>query len=169
MQEKTIKLENLSAPWRMSYIATDKASRAQGCPFCLSADGHDDVERFVVKRAEFSFIILNAFPYNNFHLMVIPYKHVSDLEELPSEVLTEMMELIVLAKRALKKLSNPDGFNMGMNIGKAGGAGIAAHLHLHLVPRWNGDTNFMTTLGGTRVCPEELSASAEKLRKELEK
>jgi len=167
MQEKESRFDHLFAPWRIEYITADKANQLSSCPFCLSFDGHDDKERHIIKRCEYSFIILNAYPYNNGHIMVIPYKHVNDFELLPLPVLTEMMKNTILAERALKKVYNPAGFNLGMNIGSAGGAGISDHLHLHILPRWSGDTNFMTSVGGVRVCPEDLSVSTDKLRQAI--
>lgn len=154
--------ERLHAPWRMEYI--EQAGKpAEGCIFCEKPRQQCDRENYLIFRGSRNFIILNVFPYNNGHLMVIPYQHTSRLEELPVETLTEMMQLATLSIKALKRIMAPDGFNLGMNIGRTAGAGIAEHVHLHVVPRWNGDTNFMPVIGNTRVLPESLERTWEKV------
>lgn len=155
--------EHLHAPWRMEYIKKT-GKPMDGCIFCEKPCQNVDNENCLIYRGEHCFIILNAFPYNSGHLMVIPYQHASDLAELPPEALLEMMQLATLATKALKRVMNPDGFNLGMNLGHAAGAGIAEHLHLHVVPRWVGDTNFMTVVANTRVLPEALECTWEKVR-----
>lgn len=163
MDERCSGPEHLHAPWRMDYIA--KVDRPKvGCIFCEKPCQDCDAENFIVYRGERCFIILNVYPYNSGHLMVIPYQHTANLTDLAPETQAEMMRLATLATVALKRVMCPDGYNLGMNLGRAGGAGIAEHLHLHIVPRWVGDTNFMTAVGNTRVLPEDLSRTWEKMR-----
>jgi ATP adenylyltransferase len=144
----------------MEYIAQD---RAEGCIFCNKPLVGDDRAVYIVHRGSRAFVILNAFPYNNGHVMVAPYAHLADLEELPVETLHEMMDLAQQCTRALKTVFRPDGLNLGFNLGSAAGAGIKDHLHLHLVPRWQGDTNFMPVLADVRVIPQSLERSYELL------
>lgn len=156
-------IEYLSAPWRMEYI--EKSGKPTGgCIFCEKPCQECDQENCIIHRGEHCFIILNVFPYNSGHLMVIPYQHTSDLRDLPPQTQLELMQLASVAMTALKRVMSPDGFNLGMNLGHAAGAGIAEHLHLHVVPRWVGDTNFMTTVGNTRVLPEALDRTWNKVR-----
>jgi ATP adenylyltransferase len=161
--------EHLHAPWRMEYIAQTGTPKG-GCIFCDKPCAADTCDRdnLIVHRGTHCFIILNAFPYNNGHLMVIPYQHTSVFTELPCDTMSEMMCLSSQAIRALTRVMRPDGFNMGMNIGRAAGAGIAEHLHLHIVPRWNGDTNFMPVVGNVRVLPEALEQTWEKVKAAFE-
>lgn len=154
-------MDHLWSPWRLAYI-TGQASPG-GCVFC-AALASDDAASLIVHRGPTCFVILNLFPYNNGHLMVIPIRHIANLTAATPEELREMMELARRAEIALTEAYEPHGMNMGINLGKPAGAGILDHLHLHVVPRWNGDTNFMTIVGQTRVLPEELPATAEKLR-----
>ena len=154
-------MEHLWSPWRLAYIK--QASDAAGCIFC-DALTNDDASRLVVHRGRTCFVILNLFPYNSGHLMVVPNRHVATLAGAMPEELSEMMELTRLAEIALTEAFAPQGMNMGINLGKPAGAGILDHIHMHVVPRWNGDTNFMTVVGRTRVLPEELPEVAEKLR-----
>jgi len=146
----------------MEYIEQFGAPK-DGCIFCEKPREDADAANYLVYRGQRNFIILNAFPYNNGHLMVIPYQHTADFTELPAETLQEMMALAKLAIRALQCVMRPDGFNMGMNLGRPAGAGIAEHLHLHIVPRWQGDTNFMPVIGNTRVLPESLERTWQKV------
>ena len=148
------------APWRLNYIL-DKSPK-EGCVFCLG-DEASDRERLILCRGERAFVILNRFPYNVGHLLVAPYRHISDLCDLDPEENRELTELICLSREVLKETMAPQGLNIGVNLGEAAGAGIADHLHWHLVPRWQGDTNFITVLGETRVIPQELSATYEML------
>ena len=152
--------KQLWAPWRLEYIK--QADEQLGCVFCEAAAGADE-EKLVVHRGELAFVLLNRFPYASGHLMAAPYRHVGDYEELTAEELAEIMDLTGRAIRAIKQESGPHGFNLGMNLGPIAGAGIADHVHLHLVPRWGGDTNFMPVVGGTRVLPELIQESFEKL------
>ena len=153
-------MERLWAPWRLQYVAKEKSG---GCIFCEKPLDGDDRASYVVHRGTLSYVLLNAFPYNNGHIMVAPFAHIADLEELPPDTLHEMMDLAQLATRALKSSFNPDGLNLGFNLGAAAGAGIKDHLHLHLVPRWVGDTNFMPVVGDVRVIPESLEQTFDKL------
>lgn len=154
--------ERLHAPWRMEYIEHAGEPVCE-CIFCEKPQQECDQQNLIIHRGEYNFVILNAFPYNNGHLMVIPYHHTADFTELSAETLHEMMRLAKLAVSALKRTMRPEGFNMGMNIGHPAGAGIAEHLHLHIVPRWNGDTNFMPVIGNTRVLPESLERTWERV------
>ena len=147
-------MEKLWAPWRLKYVqATD--NKEVGCVFCLD-DDCDDVQRRILQRGKFCFVIMNIFPYNNGHLLVAPYRHTSDFAGLTSEEKLEIMELIGLWTKILKKTMFCHGFNIGANLGRIAGAGIADHLHFHIVPRWNGDTNFMPVIGNTKVLPESI-------------
>lgn len=146
----------LWAPWRLEYILSDKGP---GCIFCAAAEGEEEHARWIVERGERCFTILNTFPYAPGHLMVAPVRHVAELEELDDE---ETAELLGLARRgvaALRNAMSPHGFNVGLNLGEVAGAGIADHLHLHVVPRWEGDNNFMPVLADTRVIPQALEAA----------
>ncbi len=152
-------MEHLWSPWRMAYLRSDEASKtpgATGCIFCDLPAAQDDAASLIVQRGERAFVILNKFPYNNGHLLIVPFAHVPSLEQLDEPTLTELMRLTNQALAALRKMYNPQGFNLGANIGAAAGAGIAEHVHLHVVPRWAGDTNFMTSVNNVRVIPEDL-------------
>lgn len=153
-------MERLWAPWRLQYITEGKSG---GCIFCDKPKLGDDRAALIVQRGIHAFVLLNAYPYNNGHVMVAPYIHVADLEELPPEVLHEMMDLAQQCARALKQVFRPDGLNVGLNLGAAAGAGIKDHLHLHLVPRWQGDTNFMPVIGDVRVIPQSLDQAYDLL------
>ena len=154
-------LERLYTPWRLAYVTG--AAKSAACVFC-AALSNDDADPLIVFRGSTCFVILNLFPYNNGHVMVVPHRHIASLVEATSEELCEMMELTRRTEVALREVFSPDGMNVGINLGKAAGAGILEHIHLHIVPRWNGDTNFMTIVGETRVLPQELSATADLLR-----
>jgi ATP adenylyltransferase len=154
-------LRHIWAPWRIGYVT---GARVEGCVLCQKAQATDDLAEHVVWRGEQNYVLLNAFPYNSGHLMVVPYAHVGDLTDLDQPTACEMMTLTQVCARALKRAMYPHGFNIGMNLGKAAGAGIDEHLHLHIVPRWNGDTNFMTSLAQTRVVPQSLEDTASLLR-----
>jgi ATP adenylyltransferase len=161
-------MESLHAPWRIEYILSPKPELKQGV-FARIAQSSDDEENYVIVRDRSCFGLLNRYPYNGGHLMVVPYKEVADLNGLTEE---EMADLWKLARRCINALSaimKPDGFNVGINLGKVAGAGILEHLHIHVVPRWNGDTNFMPVLAGTSVVPQALKEIATKLRAELAK
>ena len=148
--------QRLWAPWRLEYIKGPKDDR---CIFCAAKGLGDDEAAYIVHRGEHCFVILNAFPYNNGHLMVAPYAHVASIEELGEPVLTDMMVLTKRSLAVLREEYGPEGFNIGLNQGKIAGAGVADHAHLHVVPRWGADTNFMPVVGDTRVLPQLLSDS----------
>ena len=159
--------ERLWSPWRMEYIRRGERDQQDGgCVFCdlPAADPSQDEANHLLARGEVCFLLLNAFPYNPGHLMAAPYRHVGDYEELTAGELAEMMALAGRAIRAMREGSGPHGFNLGMNLGEVAGAGIADHLHLHLVPRWGGDTNFMPVVGRTKVLPELLNETYRRLR-----
>jgi ATP adenylyltransferase len=156
-----VTLDRLYTPWRLAYVTG--AAKSADCVFC-TARTDEDAEPLVVFRGETAFVILNLFPYNNGHLMVVPNRHIASLVDATPDELTEMMELTRRSEIALREAFDPQGLNMGLNLGKAAGAGILEHLHIHAVPRWNGDTNFMTVVGQTRVLPQELPVTADKLR-----
>ena len=146
----------------MEYI---QSSKVEGCIFCMAQEVQDGVENLVAYRSEHSFVILNRYPYTSGHLMVVPYLHKPNLEELDATTRGEMMELATRCMTILRGLYNPPAFNLGANIGEAAGAGVKAHVHLHVVPRWAGDTNFMSTVGDVRVLPELLEDTYERVRK----
>lgn len=154
-------MDHIAAPWRMDYILSnsdntpkEEVKDGTGCIFCDFPKLDDDEKHLILHRGEHAFVILNAFPYNPGHLMVVPYRHTADFPGLKPEELTEMTELTQTACKTLTELMHPQGFNIGMNIGKIAGAGIDQHLHIHVVPRWGGDTNFMPVLGEVRVLSE---------------
>jgi ATP adenylyltransferase len=159
--------EQLWAPWRLQYI--ESADKTEGCIFCLfpAAGEERHAEHLIVHRAEHAYIILNAFPYSNGHLMVVPLRHTSRMEDFSDAELLEVMHLTRLAISLLKTAFSPDGFNLGVNMGRVAGAGIADHLHWHIVPRWNGDTNFMPVMADVRVIPESLTAVHQRLAEAL--
>ena len=150
------------SPWRYDYIASHGGRRST-CVFCIGEDSSRDAGRLVVLRAAHNFIILNLFPYTSGHLMIAPYEHRDTITEARPEQLSEMMELARRSIVALQKVYRPDGFNLGMNLGESAGAGVREHFHLHIVPRWTGDANFMSITGETRVLPEELGKTYERL------
>jgi ATP adenylyltransferase len=150
----------------MKYIISEKS---KSCIFCLDPKLHDDAEHYVVYRSTSCFVILNLFPYNNGHIMVVPNRHVSQLADLSTEEVHDLFSTVQLSEKILRELYTPDGLNIGMNIGKAAGAGIDEHIHVHLVPRWNGDTNFMTTVGGTRVIPDDFAKTFKNLKELFDK
>ena len=156
-------MDFLWSPWRYKYVSSGSGSTAP-CPFCIGESVEHDEERLILYRARFNFVIMNLFPYTSGHLMVVPYFHVADLEGSSTDQANEMMSLLRRAVEVLEEAYHPQGFNVGMNLGEAAGAGVRNHLHLHIVPRWVGDVNFMTTTSGTRVLPEGLEESYSKLR-----
>jgi len=154
-------MDRLWAPWRLEYVTAEEKDSHDGCLFCVKYAEDDDAKNYVVKRGKTCFCLLNIYPYNNGHLMVAPLRHVADLSDLNMEERSEMMELAVEMKELLQKKINPHGFNIGINCGAIAGAGITDHLHLHIVPRWSGDTNFMPVINDTRVIPQSLDALYE--------
>ena len=162
-------MERLWAPWRMAYIeGIPEAEAAGGCIFCERPAQDEDEKNFILYRSSRSYIILNLFPYSNGHLLIAPYEHVAELEDLPAETISDMMALAALAVRALKAAWSPEAFNIGLNLGRAAGAGIDTHLHIHVVPRWAGDTNFMPVLADTKVVPQALEDTYAVIRKAIE-
>jgi ATP adenylyltransferase len=161
-------MDSLHAPWRIEYILSRKPDLKEGL-FARIAQSSDDVENLVVVRDRTCFALLNRYPYNGGHLMVVPYKEVPDMNGLTEEELADLWKLVRRCTNALSAVMNPDGFNIGINLGKVAGAGIVEHLHVHIVPRWNGDTNFMPVIADTGVVPQALTETAAKLRAELAK
>ncbi len=145
----------LWAPWRMTYIKETVKGTKKSCIFC-EAPKMVDEEALILFRGKLSYIILNKYPYNTGHLMIVPYRHVPSIEDLNKNEIEEMNSLTIASLRALRKVFNPQGFNIGINIGEVAGAGVAEHVHIHIVPRWKGDANFMTVIGGTKVIPQDL-------------
>jgi ATP adenylyltransferase len=145
----------------MDYITGQKPS---GCVFCTAAEAADDASVHIVARGRSCFVLLNAYPYNNGHLMVVPYEHTAELTGLTADVAQELFALTRQAVAALRRAMRPSGYNIGMNLGEVAGAGIADHLHMHVVPRWSGDTNFMSVVGETRLIPQSLADTWEMLR-----
>ncbi len=150
----------LWAPWRMEYILGEKV---EGCIFCTKPQEQQDAKNYIVWRGSHAFIIFNRYPYNNGHLMIVPYAHVASLSALAAVQQAELMELTTRCEHILTRVLRPQGFNIGINLGTAAGAGIAEHLHLHIVPRWAGDTNYMTVVGDVRVIPQHLDETYQML------
>ncbi len=155
-------MDHLWSPWRMKYIS--RSEKKAGCIFCNAADCTDSEENLIVRRTKLAFVILNRYPYNSGHVMVVPFAHQPSLVSLDKATQAEMMELINESLKTIESLYKPQGFNVGANIGSIAGAGVADHVHFHIVPRWAGDTNFMTTVGEARVLPEELSQTYQRLK-----
>lgn len=155
-------MDRLFTPWRLPYV-TSAAAKVDGCIFCDALD-RLDTEPLVVHRGRRCFVILNKYPYNNGHLMVVPNRHIGRLVDLDADELAEFSQLTQRCEGVLTGIYHPHGFNMGLNLGKPAGAGVLDHLHMHIVPRWNGDTNFMTVVGDTRVLPEELADAGLRIR-----
>lgn len=157
-------MDYLWTPWRYAYITNvAKNETADACIFC-ALPKLPDPEAKIVHRGEHCFIILNSFPYTSGHLMIVPFAHLDELSKLPEPAAAEMMSLSQRMERVLRQVYSPDGINLGMNIGRAAGAGVAGHVHMHVLPRWVGDTNFMTVTGETRVLPESLEQTYERIR-----
>jgi ATP adenylyltransferase len=154
-------MDHLWSPWRYRYVST--ASPKNDCIFCVKLAQNRDAENYIVLRAKHNFVLLNLYPYTSGHLMIAPYVHVASLADLDRETRAEMMELSARAETALRTIYNPGGINLGMNLGECAGAGVAGHVHMHVLPRWLGDAGFMTTVGETRVLPEELGETYRKL------
>ncbi len=162
-------MERLWSPWRSQYVASGGSGLASdGCVFCaITSDAANDERNFVVYRGERALIVLNLYPYISGHLLIVPYEHVSDLDAAVKESTDELMDLTKRSQTALRATYSPPGFNVGMNLGHAAGAGIVDHIHLHIMPRWTGDTNFMTTVADTRVISEDLTTTYQKLRRQF--
>ena len=159
-------MKHLWSPWRMEYIENN--TKIDGCVFCVLQGLQDSPENLIAFRGKYSFVILNRYPYTSGHLMVVPYVHQPNLEELDPETRAEMMELTTRCMTILRGLYNPQAFNMGANIGEAAGAGVKEHVHIHIVPRWAGDTNFMSAVGEVRVLPESLESTWVRVKKAFE-
>lgn len=155
-------MERLWAPWRGEYVKQASKGEDQGCLFC-ELQKQDDEEALILARSEHSFAVLNRYPYNSGHLMVAPLRHVGELEDVKDDESIDMQRLLQRCIRSLKESMEPDGFNLGMNLGRVAGAGVPDHLHWHAVPRWNGDTNFMPVVGQTKVMPEDLQETRQVL------
>ena len=160
--------ERLWAPWRFEYVTSADSKKTEGCIFVELPKLDNDRDNLILHRGESAFVMLNAYPYSSGHLMVAPYKHTADLNELTDDELLDIQRLIARAIGWITAAYGPQGFNVGVNIGEAGGAGIPSHLHWHIVPRWTGDTNFMTTVSGVRVIPQSLESAYDKLKEQVD-
>ena len=158
-------MDYLWTPWRYAYVSTTE--KATGCVFCEAQKEKDDAKARIVYRGKNCFVILNAFPYTPGHVMIVPYAHLDELQKLPVDAAQEMMAQSQKMETVLRELYRPDGINLGMNIGKAAGAGIAGHIHMHVLPRWVADANFVSVVGETRVLPETLEDTWAKIRAKL--
>lgn len=158
-------MKQMWTPWRMAYIRREKRP---GCIFCDMLEAADDRTHLILHRGELAFLVLNKYPYNNGHLMAVPYRHVDALEFLSGEETADMMAMAALGIRALRRSANPHGFNIGINMGKVAGAGVLDHIHTHIVPRWEGDANFMPVLADVRLIPQNLDETYEELRAAIE-
>ena len=158
-----MKFERLWTPWRMAYVEKSGGG-GDSCIFCDALTAGDDEKHYVVYRGETAFVMLNAFPYNTGHVMVAPNRHLAELSDLDPAERAHVMETITRTIEVIRKAMDPEGFNTGMNLGKVAGAGVPGHLHIHVVPRWAGDTNFMPVTADTKVLPELLQDTAAKLR-----
>lgn len=152
-------MEQLWAPWRMTYLECKDKNAGDCCVFCIRDRIDEDRQRLVLHRGRHAFVIMNKYPYNNGHLLLAPYRHVPDIIDLTDEEMGEMHQLLRLARNVLQEALNPQGFNIGINLGRIAGAGLADHLHMHIVPRWSGDTNFMPVFAEVRVLPQHLDAT----------
>ena len=155
-------MDHIWSPWRMKYISRQKIPR--GCIFCKALKKKDGVDNLIVTRGKLAFVILNRYPYTSGHVMVVPYTHASTMDELDEASLADVMTLIRQSIVAISAVYNPEGYNIGANLGTVAGAGIANHIHFHVVPRWGGDTNFMTAVSGTRVLPDDLCDTYQRLK-----
>ena len=162
-------MERLWSPWRYQYIASSESEPSQrACVFCeIQRDPERDEANFVLHRASHNFVVLNIYPYISGHLLIVPFEHVGDLDAAPKETTDELMDLTKRCQAALRVVYQPGGFNVGMNLGRSGGAGIVDHIHIHIMPRWTGDTNFISTIAETRVMPEDLSTTFRRLSAEF--
>jgi ATP adenylyltransferase len=157
-------MKRLWAPWRAKYIENFSQEEDRKCLFCEKASSRNDKENFILYRSKECYIIMNLFPYNSGHIMIVPYKHTADINELSDEENLDIMRTIRKGIQALTKALKPHGFNIGANLGRVSGAGIAEHIHFHIVPRWNGDTNFMPIIGDTKVISEHIEDTYKKLK-----
>jgi ATP adenylyltransferase len=155
-------MDYLWTPWRYAYITT--AEKVSGCIFCDLPKLGDDAQARIVLRARHCYVVLNTYPYTPGHVMIVPFAHLDELQKLPPEAAHEMMDLAQLMEKILRQLYTPDGINLGMNIGKAAGAGVAGHIHMHALPRWVADSNFVTVVGETRILPESLESTYQRIK-----
>jgi len=155
-------MKHIWSPWRMNYIMNHEPSL--DCVFCKALEEEDSSKNLIVFRGHSVFLILNRYPYTSGHVMAVPYAHVPSLEALTADARAEMMEVATAATQVLQEIYHPQGFNLGINLGEAAGAGIASHVHFHIVPRWSGDSNFMTSVAGTRVLPEDIEETYRRIR-----
>ena len=153
-------MKRIWAPWRMEYIANDKSD---GCVLCVSSEQENDRGKLILHRSGYSYVMMNRYPYTNGHLMIAPYRHTADMNELSDDEMLDLFTTLRLCRNVLQKIATPQGFNVGINLGKAAGAGVNEHMHIHIVPRWNGDTNFMTVISDIRIMPENLLGTYDKL------
>ena len=160
-------MDYLWTPWRYAYVSS--AEKAAGCVFCNAVAANDDAKTRIVYRGQHCFVILNTYPYTPGHVMIVPYAHLDELQKLLAEAASEMMTLSQRMESVLRELYHPDGINLGMNIGKAAGAGIAGHIHMHVLPRWVADANFLSVVGETRILPETLDETWKRMTAELGK
>ncbi len=154
-------MRQIWAPWRIEYIQMEKP---EGCILCEKPRQNSDATNYILYRGDKNFVIMNSYPYNSGHLMIVPYRHIANLEELTNEELHEHIEIVSRSVKVLRQVFNPDGFNIGMNVGRIAGAGIDKQIHTHIVPRWEGDTNFMPVLSDTKVINEALAETYRKLQ-----
>lgn len=159
-------MDRLWSPWRYRYVSS--APSDGGCIFCAKLAEHDDRASYIVLRAERNFVLLNLYPYTTGHMMIAPYQHVANLQEAHPETLAEIIRLTARSERALRDVYKPGGINLGMNLGESAGAGVVGHIHMHILPRWPGDASFMTTVAETRVLPEDLGTTYDKLKAALD-
>ncbi|MFC1973753.1 HIT domain-containing protein [Chloroflexota bacterium] len=157
-------MKRIWAPWRIEYIRDQKV---KGCIFCDKPKENSDIQNYILFRGEGNFVILNSYPYNPGHLMIVPYRHAANLEELTDQELFEHFDLVRKSTKALREASEPEGYNIGINLGLVAGAGVKDHVHTHVVPRWKGDTNFMTVISDTRAIPEALASNYTQLRNKM--
>ncbi len=157
-------MEQIWAPWRIEYIEMEKP---KGCILCDKPKENNDAQNYILYRGDKNFIMMNLYPYNAGHLMIAPYRHIANLEELNNEELREYWQIVTRSLKVLRKVFNPGGFNIGINMGKAAGAGIEEHVHTHIVPRWHGDTNFMPVIGDVKVISQALAETYQKLKEQF--
>lgn len=164
-------MDLLWSPWRYDYIKDEDRRltvKVNGCVFCtILNDSASDEEKFILHRAEFNFVILNIYPYTSGHMMIVPFAHLADLDHAEKAATDEMMDLTKRCQTSIREVYRPNGINLGMNLGKAAGAGVAEHFHMHILPRWIGDANFMTSISQTRTIPEDLQTTYEKLKEKF--
>ena len=158
-------MDIIHSPWRLQYILSKKGKE---CIFCLKPEAGNDEKHFIAYRSDHCFVILNVFPYNNGHIMVVPNRHADSLNSLKKHELNDLFATVQLSEKVLNQVYDPDGMNIGINLGKAAGAGIEQHIHVHLVPRWNGDVNFMSALGGVRVIPESFERAYKLIKEQFD-